>query len=779
MGEAMRSDHFAYNQKLFVILSAVFVGCMATLMQVVLFREQMALLEGNELTLSLMLAWWLSGISLGALLPKHFSIDWDRHDWLPALLLSLPLTLAFCAVLIRLAPWWLSIPPQENPSPIQIVILSAASVMPASLLIGFLFPLLSIAMKNAAENHADALTVGRIFFYEALGSFAGGILLLLRLVPRFSSYEIAGLSLGLIALVISILLPKSFWRKAGLAVLAMVCIIFWSGLPHRMDQWSAQARWDARQAGYRFIQSLETPYQRLELGERDEQYTVFGNGAPLFSYPDEYAHSQWAFMSLSQNPDPRSILLIGNAGGEFYPYFVQHQPQDYWIIEMDAGVKEIVGDRLDKIDSQENPSPPPTWVSGDAIRFFGQKYWSGYFDLAAVNQPDPTNAVINRYYTREFFTLLRRIMSDEGIAAFSTTGTPNYQLGDVGFYAGTLYWTLRDVFEHVLVVPGTEWWFFAGANRDLLSDPAAVIERFKRLHPKTTGFSPEIYSLYYDAERIEQTRQSLERYRSVPRNTDSRPLCYLYNLLMWSKKYGYLKWLPVESLAASGRTLMGMGIAALLGLYIAALAFFRLFTPRSIRASSIPLVALFFAGFSSLAAETAILLFFQSCVGYLYQHVGIFFGVFMLGLAAGALAANRFVIRRRRPAGLWLTCAAALFSILLALSPAVLSLFSHVWIQFWVEFLLLFWLGVLAFLMGCLLPIAARTVEDQGIDMASLAGWIDASDCAGGALGALITGLLLAPLIGLMNTFYGLAGLNAFNVLILFYWLRKKNTQSY
>ncbi|NPU98780.1 MAG: hypothetical protein HPY51_16415, partial [Candidatus Omnitrophica bacterium] len=52
-----------------VLLSAAAAGCLATLTQVILFRELMVILEGNELVLSLLLVWWLGGITIGALVP--------------------------------------------------------------------------------------------------------------------------------------------------------------------------------------------------------------------------------------------------------------------------------------------------------------------------------------------------------------------------------------------------------------------------------------------------------------------------------------------------------------------------------------------------------------------------------------------------------------------------------------------------------------------------------------------------------------------------------------
>lgn len=754
-------------------LSAFFVGCMATLMQVILFREQMVLLEGNELALSLMLVWWLVGIALGALLPKRLSLERHNGTWLCVSLFLLPIVLMICTALIRYAPWMLSIPSQEDPSPLQVVLISAFSVFPSSLLIGFTFPLVSISFKEHLSEIPGASAIANAFFFEAIGSAMGGVLLLLQVVPRWTPFEISAFSL----VVLLPLFLKRIGRKASLCFFLSIVGLFVGNIPQKIDAWTSHARWQTRHEGFRFIRALETPYQRLELGERDGQYTVFGNGSPLLSYPDEYTYSQWAAMSLSQFPNPETILTIGNAGRELFPFYAQRPLREYLGIALDRGIHEIVG--KPPVDTQnastEHPGLllNPTWAHSDAIRYLSGKVWQGHYGLIAVNQPDPSNAVINRYYTREFFQLLRESLTEDGVVVLTTTGTPNYEMGDVGFYCGTLYWTLRDVFPNVLVVPGMEWWFFASPSRSLLADPEAVIEQYKRLLAPNANFSPEIFRLYYDAARIEQMERAFQAYAHSPRNSDTRPLCYLYNLLLWSKQYGSMKWLPVESLAFAGWPLAGIGILGTFVLFLGAVGFARMELPHAAKGVSTPLAVLLLAGMSSMSAEIAIVLFYQSRVGYLYQHIGIFFGAFMLGLALGASNIMYGLFLNRRPAAVRLVELEAVYTFLLVITPILFTvIFSIPSLTAYIEILLLLWLMILAFVMGAILPTAARMIEEQGTTLLSMAGWVDAFDCAGGALGALITGLFLVPVIGLLNLFYILAGLNALCVLHLIRWNR-------
>lgn len=741
------------------------------MIQVILFREQMVLLEGNELALSLMMAWWLVGIAAGALLPKRFCSESKNDFWLIASILFLPFTLAACTALIRFAPWILSIPSQENPSPLQVLIISAVSVFPSSLSIGFTFPLLSIAFKNCSTSRAGSSAVADVFIYEALGSVLGGILLLLQVVPRWPPFAIAVFAL-MITLVLFI---NRIGRKISAVLFLSLLVLSLGKIPQKIDSWAASVRWQIRHEGFQFIRAKETPYQRLELGERDGQTTVFGNGSPLFSFPDDYTYSQWAAMSLSQYPNPQTVLSIGAAGSELYPFYAQWGAREFLGIELDRGIHEIIGER----QAAESSTARPAWAHADAIRYLTGNPSPKQYDLIAIKQPDPLNAVLNRFYTREFFQLLRKSLAEDGVVALTISGTPNYEMGDVGFYCGTLYWTLRDVFPQVLAVPGMEWWFFASPSRIFLDDPQKIIDRYKRLHPSSENFSPEIYRIYYDSLRIQQMEKAFQLYADTPRNSDARPLCYLYNLLLWTKQYGYLKRLPVESLAFTGWTLAGIGAAGVILLFLAALGITRAASPKLAKGASTPLAVLLLAGMSAMAAEIAIILFYQSRVGYLYQRIGIFFGAFMLGLALGAAFARRLHTRNGLSAATGFILLEITFAILLLLTPALLKMTLILSMHaICVEIALLLWLAILAFMMGTILPSAARMAEGQGTALASLAGSVDAFDCAGGAIGAIVAGLFLIPTIGLINLFYVLAGINIVCGILLLGRLRKSTIKS-
>ncbi len=764
------------KDKWFVVLTALLLGCYATLSQVILFREELIVLEGNELALSLLLFWWLIGISVGALLPKILRVKKYIDSMLGVLFLFIPLFLLSCVFVTRIAAWIFTLPVEEKPSPFYMLIISFVSVFPVSVWIGFTFPMLATLLSKIGNAKKDSggegsVSIGTVFALESLGSMVGGVLVILRLVPTFNPFQIAFFMLGLVSLVLIFQPIQGKIRHGGRVIYGALAVII-SGLfvldiPGSLESWSAKIRWNTRHPGYEAVRVLETPYQRLEVGEREGQYTVFGSGTPLFSFPNEYEQAHWAHVALSQNPNPDRVLLIGSGGLNLIEHLAEHKPDKLTCVEIDPGILQIsdIEEKSEMFEDRE----PIAFIHSDPRRFLSALEEEYKFDVIAVNQPDPSNGLLNRFYTYEFFTLALEHLSENGVFVITATGTPNYEFGDIGAYSATLYWTLREAFPNVMVVPGTQWWFFASPSIDFISDPEQLGDQLSETGLECELFSPEFYSIYFDPQRINQLEETLQSYYALPRNSDKRPLCYLYDLVLWSKQYGYLRGLPIEDIAGSGMQLLLMGVMGGIALFLIHAAGLKLILPRNMPAGFLSLMILAVTGFSAIGAEIAILLFYQSRVGYLYQHVGIFLGIFMLGLSVGAALGNRYIRKFEKTIPMMLLYVDLGLILVLAVTPLLfkgLDSFQFSIVE--VEMLLLMWIAFVAILAGVLFPFVSHLVELSNQDVTSIAGWVDMSDCFGGAVGALVLGSIFVPLIGLVYVFYLFVGMKLLTLFLFF-----------
>ncbi|MBN1505066.1 MAG: hypothetical protein JW952_08410, partial [Candidatus Eisenbacteria bacterium] len=209
-----------------VIASAILLlGFTATSSQIFLLREFISTFHGNELVIGIYMSVWLLATAVGsgplhALLARA-SLRGERRSGsvtgTSPLLLRFAVVQALAAAGLLFAAVGLMAPPaQLRPAPGEVVGLvtalacSAVFLSPFCLLQGLLFPLGatlvrrgsgaayeraagqgSAVAKSGEPGAGSAASVSRVYFLEAVGAAAGGLLLSLLLVRVLGSFRIA------------------------------------------------------------------------------------------------------------------------------------------------------------------------------------------------------------------------------------------------------------------------------------------------------------------------------------------------------------------------------------------------------------------------------------------------------------------------------------------------------------------------------------------------------------------------------------------------------------
>jgi spermidine synthase len=163
-------------------------------------------------------------------------------------------------------------------------------------------------------------------------------------------------------------------------------------------------------------------------------------------------------------------------------------------------------------------------------------------------------------------------------------------------------------------------------------------------------------------------------------------------------------------------------------------------------------------GFTTIAVEIILLVWFQALYGYLYGRIALLLTAFMLGLFSGSLAGSRIRIARFQH----LLVIQAIFVVLLFLFYMALQAAPPEILAF--SFLFLF-----GFLGGCLFIVSNRLYLGEKANYGIGYGL----DLAGSFLGALLTSSILIPLVGLPILLRYLILLNSFCFLFLLF--RPKN----
>jgi len=746
-------------------LSAAAVGAAAVVGQTVLVRELMVSFYGTEPALACALGGWLLFVALGALSAASL-LRAVRRPLRPARLamLAVPLGLYAGFVLARCVRPLLGAGSGAFLSVDAMLVGGAAASLPAAFPVGFFFTCACRVEEGAVPRAGRG--IGRVYVWEALGSAAAGGLLSFVLLGRVGP---AALLTGAAACVFAAGTFDALLRRERGAALSWIalgtvlCALAVGG-GHLVEWHTAQARWRSYSA-FELVSRRDSRYQDVELGVRQGEYLLLCNGRKSAQWPDEAAARARAALLLTQHPDPRNVLMIGSGLDGPCQEMLRTSVCSLKLLESDAVVVDLLLSHLAVELRAPLEDPRFRLHLRDARAFLRDgAAGDGLYDLIVVAVGDPTSAAAARYYTVEFFRMLRHALRPGGaVAVCDVTGAENYgRSRPVLDYTGCVYRTLRDVFEHVVVRPGDRFCFFAaGAPGVVTADAEALEGRFDRLglEPKVLGRA--LGTLEFPPERTVETLALLEAARpDALLNTDDRPVVFTLFLAL-QRQYAAGGPRGPEVGADVHTRVRAAGPAwplRALALGLVAAAALRVLLGRRAAAPAGCALVVLTTGVLGLSAEMLVVYGYQVAFGHVYRDVALIVGLFMGGLAAGGQLAVR--LARGRPVGT-LALLEVLQAALIATIPAAMG--AGV-LPPWAFMALAAAAGVLT---GAVFPLAARVALAEARDAGTVAGVFDAADHLGGMAGAICVGLLLVPALGLSWTAAMLVGLKVASLGVL------------
>jgi len=678
------------------------LGANAMILQITALREFMVVFSGNELDLGITLSLWLLMTGIGSAAARNV-----RNP--RALGYTVLLTGLFAQPLLSLIPFLRPLFALETGETIPLadtIISTALLLTPACVPVGMQFPL---AVRTLGGN------APRTFLLEAVGALAGGAAFTFLIAGH------AGAAAVLTAVSIAYLL-------LGAALLTRPALVLLALLPLLVNLGVSEARRALQDEEVLFVSRTDSRYGAVEVFRTRDQLNVFAGGKFQYSYPDPQTDELRAHLPFTLHPRPRRVLVAGGSPGvslEVLKYpdtVVDH-------IELDPGLVQVSRSLLGHGTAGRRL---PSFLTDDARRYI-QGLDGPHYDLMILNLPEPATANLNRLYTVEFFREARRALNPDGVLALTLPASFGYVGKRMQAANGAIYASLAAAFRHV-ALSSEEYSVLAASDSPLETRPGPLQQRLLERGVILKHFHPGILDDAFDPMKAGQYRSRLAVVRSL--NTDSRPIAYLYDLLLWAdmQQSGMLQYLVDH----------GDGLVLIvLVLLVAAGAV------SALRGQAVA-YTVFLAGFSSLSFCLVVLLAYQSAYGYVYERVGLLTAAFMAGSACGAYAARNaerrlLLLRACETAAVGLLLLAPLFFLNEALFLALTVLFGTAG--------------------GAVFVAAVR--HAAGPDQAGTAGRLYALDLAGSFLGALLTALVLVPLFGIRNTLLGVVLLKMLSLIVL------------
>lgn len=687
-------------RKLFI---AFLLGFVSLLAQVVLIRTLLSVFSGNELIIGLVLGLWILFVAMGSMLSKLLVQD-PRH-------LSVLFVLSGCLLQLINSTAWYVYPVaglsfgEVIPIPVTLLFLIVL-MMPLCLLFGAAFPMIVRLFSISAPV---------VYGLESLGAFFAGSLFSFFMAGYISD-RVTSLCVSFLSVVAAVVLLKKKWTCLFFT-LPFVLYLF---LPHSLEQVVKES----------ILYRVQSPEGLIIATETSGQKNIYISGKLSFSIPEPQTEELLSHIpALFTVPD--DVLIIGGSPmliKEFLKY-----GSNITYIQLNKKLLSLSMNLLFTADRERlTDNPSIHIITRDARAYLRET--KKRFNLIVLNEPFPANAGLNRYYTMEFFRVLRLHLKKEGLFFLKLQAVPGYMSDEMLMANSSIFMTLKRVFPY-LKVSSMEYAIVLASNHPLDVNPESLAHRFSEQRLDTLYLDSSILEDMFSPEKSWMFQQLLEKGNDI--NTDIHPVSYLYNILLWTQASGG-RWLALI-VNNSEALLIVLSVMALL-----------LISYMTIVKGSPAYSVLFVTGFTTISLVTVSVFLYQSIAGYIYRMIGLMGAVYMFGSAAGALTVERTGQRKGVLSSLIVS-----FIILALVYPFLSPLAS-------ILFIVVFVSGLLG---GGLFSICAYMIKSASIAYSL--------DLTGALFGAFIISVFLFPLFGLYYTTGFLVYLNILSLIALWIYQKK------
>ncbi|UCG61100.1 MAG: hypothetical protein JSV52_12330 [Candidatus Zixiibacteriota bacterium] len=696
---------------------AFLLGFFAIGGQVLLLRELVASLNGDELFISTALFGWLLAVALGAYFggKPQLRADSARLFAVGAVLLVLTV------IAIRVIPMIIGQLPGEVVTFSTSVLISILAMLPVGFITGWLFPTIAVF-----ETRVRASIVGA-YLFEGLGAFVGGLAILFVVGGLLSALETAVAIGAIVSAAGFVFSYRRWWIRVP--VLAALVAFLWFIVPLISIVELSLERY--RHEPFEIKETFDTPYGRQTLLAREGELVLLTDNTVEAVSPEHSAAENRIIAPLVYRPDARYVLHIGRAEFGVGQIVDSIGRVEIWSVDPRTQLTQTVDRHI---------LPPFTLTRSEGDLF---TYTAGLkvrrHDIVILDVGSLDTYKSSRYVTPYAMSRVKSTLARGGVLLIPVAYDTDRFVGpEEEQILSTIHSVIGDNFEYTEIWPGNPTLFFASDSSlfDLPYD--TMIARLDSL-PYQAQFISDNY-LFDRLEGLKRERLYNAAFQPAMPNTVDRPLLPHLQALFRSKANAIDHAVIGEIVK---RPYWTIAVPAVFVLF-----FLITIVTRSIR-GRFALFLYFVAGFVSLSLELVSFYVYQSFAGSLYSEMAVLIGAFMLGLALGTFFASRSARGEIAHIGLFILFVITIgFELSYARLPISWALYYHT-----------FFLLVCAAATGILFVGATR--QFYGEQSRENRGLGYAYEIAGSSLGSLFTVTVLLPVIGLTWLLIGIAALVA------------------
>lgn len=699
------------NVRRLILWSIIGIGISSITVQLVVIREFLTQFQGNEMTISVSVFCWLLLIGIGS-----FSAKFIRPSSI-----TLYSILAFFVALLPLPQLIMIRYFREevfihgvSPGFYHIFFFILAATALYCLLSGFIIP---CALGVLKANGYDS-TSGDIYITDNIGDISGGIIFSFILVYWTTPFQAIAITSSLAilsALILFFIKGKKILLTGGIILVAGFYIL-------TLNQ-NFETSLLNQQYG-NIIKYLESPYGRIVITKEGSQHTFWESGLPLYSDENIMESEEKIHYPLSQLKSIGNILIVSGGLGETLDEAAKYSPGHIDYVELDPDLTRAA-EELGILKKM----PFLDIINTDARSFL--KRTGNKYDAIIVNLPDPDTFQINRFFTSEFFALVKCVLTKDGVFSFGLEYSENYISSIRRKKLSSMYNTAVSQFRHVKIIPGAKAYFIC-SDGDLSLDIPSLLKE-KNI---STKYIEGFYQGNVTEDRIKKIQSSIDRGEEINRDFKPRMINIIFK--EWFSQYDTSPWLFIIILAVASC------------IYI-------IFIRREE-------YVLFSTGMAIMGTEMLIIFTFQVIYGYIYLKIGAIVTAFLLGLLPGATLGRAY--KGKGTSGLIASEIILLCLLFIFLAWNVFLKREIAQIYFFVYCFLF------SFCCGFQFPVITGIIGERSQPAAGCL----AADFAGAAIGTILVGAFLIPSLGIQASIVFLILIKMSSSSILLYsWGRRKS----
>ena len=696
----------------------ILLGFIALVTQVILLREFLTFFNGNELVIGIILANWMLLTGFGAYIGRIIGKTKHRVRWI-LILLGLQAFLPAITVLLLHVLWYTFFPPGIMAGIIHVFYYSLLILSPFCIISGVLFTL--FAKEESLLSNKNK--IGDVYAWESVGSLIGGIILNFILIWVLTTFQSLFLVMILVT-ILTVILSIKAGRYFTSGILVFMALIFsFLFLGNDLDRQVRSLAFPGQEITY----TKDSPYGIFVITQQNGQINYYENNVLMAASGDVVSKEESVHLAMVQHPNPEHILVLSGIISGIMDEIIKYPVTSIDYVDVNPEIIQMARQNA-YADSYEMLN----MIEKDALRFL--KTNKKKYDVVLINLPKPSTIQLNRYYTQEFFQILKKSLNKNALISLSIPSSANYLSDEAKKLLSIIYATLKAEFSNVLILP-------VGKDYLLASNVPLSHRIAEKVNEKNIP-AEYVNTYYFDDDLLHFRSQQLitQLDLDVPLNKDFSPVFYQSQIKLWMSHFNMQYWIP-----------------ALLIILFSGFFF--------IRTGNI-YKGVFAAGFAGTSIEIVLILVFQVVFGYVYTVAGIFIMIFMGGLALGAYFIPKHFKFINKQLFRKLQFGIVLFAFVLPLLCVLLkNVQMHDIIIFTLFTLLLL---VISVLTGAIFAVASLIVKSDYGTVASNAYGLD---LLGAATGALLFTIYFIPILGFG---WSVVVTGIFNLFVVLFNLREK-----